>query len=146
MRASEKKPERVPLDDLQIIHRRRVTITIVVQIVGVASAKINQLEVGGQIFSIVVGPLGHESEIENFGTVGFVSVEGLGIAPVSPIQKSFERGGKIKVYSISGGRSKEFYLLGGSFSRETSDAFLSGLLMTGVYGEKGFVYRCPCVS
>ena len=132
VRASE-KAERVPLT-IADYSPEKGTITIVVQIVGVASAKINQLEVGDR-FLDVVGPLGHESEIENFGTVVCIG-GGLGIAPVSPIQKALKEAGN-KVYSISGGRSKEF-IFWEDRSRETSDAFFP-VTDDGSYGEKGFV-------
>ena len=90
VRASE-EAERVPLT-IADYSTDNGTITIVVQVVGVASAKIDKLGVGDR-FLDVVGPLGHESEIKNFGTVVCVG-GGLGIAPVAPIQKSFKRSWK----------------------------------------------------
>ena len=132
VRATE-KAERVPLT-IADYSPEKGTITIVVQIVGVASAKINQLEVGDR-FLDVVGPLGHESEIKNFGTVVCIG-GGLGIAPVSPIQKALKEAGN-KIYSISGGRSKEF-IFWEERSRATSDKFFP-VTDDGSYGEKGFV-------
>ncbi len=132
VRASE-EAERVPLT-IADYSPEKGTITIVVQIVGVASAKINRLGVGDR-FLDVVGPLGHESEIKNFGTVVCIG-GGLGIAPVSPIQKALKEAGN-KIYSISGGRSKEFIFWEGR-SRETSDKFFP-VTDDGSYGEKGFV-------
>ncbi len=132
VRASE-EAERVPLT-IADYSPEKGTITIVVQIVGVASAKINRLGVGDR-FLDVVGPLGHESEIKNFGTVVCIG-GGLGIAPVSPIQKALKEAGN-KIYSISGGRSKEF-IFWEDRSRETSDKFFP-VTDDGSYGEKGFV-------
>ncbi len=132
VRASE-EAERVPLT-IADYSPEKGTITIVVQIVGVASAKINRLGVGDR-FLDVVGPLGHESEIENFGTVVCIG-GGLGIAPVSPIQKALKEAGN-KIYSISGGRSKEF-IFWEERSRATSDEFFP-VTDDGSYGEKGFV-------
>ncbi len=132
VRASE-EAERVPLT-IADYSPEKGTITIVVQIVGVASAKINRLGVGDR-FLDVVGPLGHESEIKNFGAVVCIG-GGLGIAPVSPIQKALKEAGN-KIYSISGGRSKEF-IFWEDRSRETSDKFFP-VTDDGSYGEKGFV-------
>ncbi len=132
VRASE-TGERVPLTiaDYSV---EQGTITIVVQIVGVASAKIDKLGVGDR-FLDVVGPLGHESEIANFGTVVCIG-GGLGIAPIAPIQKALKEAGN-KIYSISGGRSKDF-IFWEERSRATADKFFP-VTDDGSYGDKGFV-------
>ncbi len=132
VRASE-KAERVPLT-IADYNVKAGTITMVVQIVGVASAKIDKLD-EGERFLDIVGPLGHESEIKNFGTVVCIG-GGLGIAPVAPIQKALKEAGN-KIYSISGGRSKEF-IFWEEHSRVTSDEFFP-VTDDGSYGEKGFV-------
>lgn len=132
VRASE-EAERVPLT-IADYSTANGTITIVVQVVGVASAKIDKLGVGDR-FLDVVGPLGHESEIKNFGTVVCVG-GGLGIAPVAPIQKALKEAGNT-IYSISGGRSKDF-IFWEDRSRATSDEFFP-VTDDGSYGEKGFV-------
>ena len=132
VRATE-KAERVPLTiaDYSVAEG---TITMVVQVVGVASAKIDILEVGDRFLDIV-GPLGHASEIENYGTVVCIG-GGLGIAPVYPIQKALKDAGNT-VFSISGGRSKEF-IFWEERSRATSDYYFP-VTDDGSYGEKGFV-------
>jgi len=53
----------------------------------------------------LIGPLGHESEIENFDTVIMVA-SGLGTAPVYPIAKALKEKGN-HVISIQGAKNKD---------------------------------------
>jgi len=79
--------ERIPLT-IADFDRDAGWITLVVQIMGAGTRKLDQLEEGDR-FLDVVGPLGHRSEIRNFGTVVLVG-GGLGIAPVYPIQRAMK--------------------------------------------------------
>jgi len=110
------------------------SITLVVQIIGVATRKLDTLGVGDH-FRDIVGPLGHKSEIANFGTVVMVG-GGVGVAPVFPIQRAMKEAGN-RLISIMGARSKDLIFWEDKM-RETSDR----LIVTtddGSYGEKGFV-------
>lgn len=130
---SEEKGERIPLT-IADFDPKGGTITLVVQIVGVGSRKIDQLE-EGDFFLDIMGPLGHPSEIARFGTVVCVG-GGLGIAPVYPIQRALKEAGNT-VYSILGARSRNL-IFWEDRMRATSDS----LFLTtddGSYGEKGFV-------
>ncbi len=81
------KGERVPLT-IADYDATTGTLTLVMQIVGLASHKLDEFDEGDK-FRDIVGPLGHASEIENFGTVVLVG-GGLGIAPVYPIQRALK--------------------------------------------------------
>ena len=89
----------------------------------------------GDAFKTVVGPLGHPTEIENFGTVVCVG-GGVGIAPVYPIARALREAGN-KVISIIGARTKDL-LLWEDKMRAVSDE----LIVTtddGSYGRKDLV-------
>ena len=63
----DEKGERIPLT-IADANIEKGTITLVVQAVGASSSRIIALNPGDQVFD-VVGPLGHATEIEKFGTV-----------------------------------------------------------------------------
>ncbi|HBT77813.1 MAG TPA: sulfide/dihydroorotate dehydrogenase-like FAD/NAD-binding protein, partial [Planctomycetaceae bacterium] len=129
----DEKGERVPLT-IADFDKDTGLLTLVMQIVGLASHKLDDLREGDRVKDIV-GPLGHASEIENFGTVVFVG-GGLGIAPVYPIQKAMKEAGN-KVFSIIGFRNKDLVFWDDRM-RATSDTLY---LMSddGTVGEKGLV-------
>ncbi|MDR1534752.1 MAG: NADPH-dependent glutamate synthase [Planctomycetota bacterium] len=127
------RDERVPLT-IADYDRESGLLVLVVQVVGLASHKLDEMEAGDRI-SDVVGPLGRKSEIENFGTVACVA-GGLGIAPVYPIQRALKLAGN-RIISLVGARSRDL-LFWEERMRETSDR----LIVTtddGSVGEKAFV-------
>ena len=63
--------ERIPLT-VADYDRDRGTLTLVVMVVGTSSRKITQLKAGQRLYALV-GPLGHASEIDNYGTVVMVA-------------------------------------------------------------------------
>src|SRR5512139_255152 len=99
----EAKGERIPLT-IADFDRAAGTVTLVIMVVGTTSMKTTRLPVGGSLYAIV-GPLGHPSEIENFGTVVMVA-GGVGTAPIYPIARRLQEGGN-RVVSIQGARSKD---------------------------------------
>lgn len=127
------KGERIPLTiaDADI---EKGTITLVVQKVGVSSAKLCQLN-EGEYITDVVGPLGNPTHIENFGTV-LCAGGGVGVAPMLPIIKALKAAGN-RVLSVLAGRSKDLIILEDEV-RKSSDEVI---IMTddGSYGEKGVV-------
>ena len=80
------------------------TITLVVMVVGTSSAKFCALPENSEIHALI-GPLGHASEIENYGTVVMVA-GGVGAAPIYPIAKALKAAGN-KVITIQGARTKD---------------------------------------
>ena len=127
------KGERMPLT-IADADTTRGTITLVVQMVGMSSAKLCELNEGDCITD-VVGPLGTPTHIENFGTV-VCAGGGVGVAPMLPIIKALKAAGN-RVLSVIAGRTKELVILEDEV-RANSDELI---VMTddGSYGEKGVV-------
>ena len=65
------KGERIPLT-LADWSVEKGTITLVFMIVGTSSKRLSQLEEGDDLFA-VLGPLGHASDIDDYGTVIMVA-------------------------------------------------------------------------
>jgi len=80
------------------------TITVIFQEVGKSTIQMGQMAAGDSLEN-VVGPLGHATEIENFGKVVVVG-GGVGIAPIFPIARGLKLAGN-DVISIIGSRAKE---------------------------------------
>ena len=95
--------ERIPLT-IADYDREAQTITLIFQEVGKSTMQMGRMEVGEE-FATVAGPLGHPTEIEEYGTVVCVG-GGVGIAPVYPIAKALYEAGN-HVISIIGARNKE---------------------------------------
>ncbi|MBN1640230.1 MAG: sulfide/dihydroorotate dehydrogenase-like FAD/NAD-binding protein [Anaerolineae bacterium] len=98
--------ERIPLT-IADYDRERGTVTIIYQEVGKSTIKLGTLEVGEGVLDLV-GPLGHATEIENYGTVVCVG-GGVGIAPVFPIARALKEAGNT-VLGIIGARTKDLLL------------------------------------
>ena len=129
----DENAERIPLT-IADFDREAGWITMVIQDVGVSSHQICSLQ-QGQRMQDIVGPLGHASEIENFGTVVCIG-GGLGIAPLHPIQRALKEAGN-HVISILGARNQDLL-----FWEERMGACsdqLSVVTDDGSRGEKGFV-------
>lgn len=129
----DEKGERVPLT-IADYDPATGLLVLVLQVVGLASHRLDELREGDR-FQDVVGPLGHASEIANFGTVVLVG-GGLGIAPVFPIQRALKEAGN-RVISIIGARNQDL-LFWEDRMKATSDQLF---VMTddGSKGEKGLV-------
>lgn len=129
----DEKGERVPLT-IAGADTKKGTITLVVQNVGLSSAKMCRLSKGDYLLD-VVGPLGQATHIENFGTV-VCAGGGVGVAPMLPIIQALKEAGN-RVISVLAGRSKELIILEEEV-RKSSDEVI---IMTddGSYGNKGLV-------
>jgi ferredoxin--NADP+ reductase len=127
------KGERVPLTiaDADI---QRGTITLVVQKVGLSSAKLIALEKGEHVTD-VAGPLGNETHLAENSTV-LCAGGGVGIAPLLPIARAMKEAGN-KVVSVLAARSKELLIL----EKEMEACSDELIVMTddGSHGEKGLV-------
>ncbi|MDP8252901.1 MAG: sulfide/dihydroorotate dehydrogenase-like FAD/NAD-binding protein [Candidatus Kaelpia aquatica] len=128
----KEESERIPLTVVDA-DRARGTITLIFQEIGFSTKLLGKLNVGDYLYS-VMGPLGHATEIKNYGSVILVA-GGVGIAEIYPVAKTLkEAGNKVKV--IIGARTKELLILEDEL-REVSDA----LFVTtddGSYSIKGF--------
>jgi NAD(P)H-flavin reductase len=129
----DEKGERIPLT-IADGDPEKGTITLVVQKVGVTSAKLLAMKAGEEILD-VVGPLGHATHIENFGTV-LCAGGGVGVAPMLPIIRALKEAGN-KVISVLAGRTKELIILEDEVKKYSDEV----IVMTddGSYGNKGLV-------
>jgi len=93
--------ERVPLS-VSDFDRKAGTITTMFQEVGESTSKLALLKAGNEIPTFA-GPLGVESEIENFGTVLLIG-GCYGIGSIYPIARALKEAGN-KIYVILEGRS-----------------------------------------
>ncbi len=125
--------ERIPLT-IADADAEAGTITIIVQSIGIGTQQIVSTPVGGSIKD-VAGPLGKDTEIENFGKVVCVG-GGVGTAVLYPLAKALADAGN-EVTTIIGGRSEKYVIL-----KDELAAFSKELVATtedGSLGIKGFV-------
>jgi ferredoxin--NADP+ reductase len=127
--------ERIPLT-IKASDPEAGTVTIVVQSIGKTTTLLNCLETGDYILDIV-GPLGHPSEIENFGTVAILAGS-VGTAMALPTANALKQAGNHVVF-IEGARNTEMVV----FEDEVRQASNETYIMTddGSYGEKGLVTK-----
>jgi len=125
--------ERIPLT-IAGSNEKLGSITLVVQRVGVSSAKLLALEEGDCILDLV-GPLGKATHIEKVGTILAVG-GGVGIAPLLPIVQGYKAAGN-RVISVLAARNKDLLILEDEI-RAASDEVI---IMTddGSAGTKGLV-------
>jgi ferredoxin--NADP+ reductase len=110
------------------------TITLIFQEVGKSTMQMGTME-PDEGFYALAGPLGHPTEIENYGTVVCVA-GGVGIAPMYPIARGLKEAGNY-VISIIGARTKE--LLFWEERMRTVSAELIVCTDDGSYGRKALV-------
>ena len=125
--------ERIPLT-IADSNKESGTVTIIFQIVGGTTEKLNHLAVGESVLDFV-GPLGRATEIEGLKKVAVVG-GGVGSAIAYPVAKALHRAGT-EVHAIVGFRNKDLVILEDEF-RANSSRFV---LMSddGSVGEKGLV-------
>ena len=97
------KGERIPLT-IKSSNPGAGTVTIAVQTVGKTTSMLNCLEAGDSILDIV-GPLGHPSEIQNYGTA-VILAGSVGTAMALPTANALKQAGNHVIF-IEGARSKE---------------------------------------
>lgn len=125
--------ERIPLTvaDYDLLKQ---SITIIVQVVGASTRKMDSLKVG-DFFLDVVGPLGRPSLIEKAGTIVCIG-GGVGIAPIYPIAKAFKKIGN-RVISIIGARTKNMLILEREMRAVSDEIYIT--TDDGTAGHHGFV-------
>ena len=129
----DEEGERIPLT-VADFDREKGTVTIIFQIVGGTTERLNQLREGEFIHDFV-GPLGEPSHVEGLKKVAVVG-GGVGCAIAYPVAKKLHKLGA-EVHSIVGFLSKDLVILEEEF-RAVSDEMR---MMTddGSYGKKGLV-------
>jgi len=125
--------ERIPLT-IADYNRQDGTITIIFQIVGATTERLNLLKEGDSLHDFV-GPLGTPTKIENLRKVAVVG-GGVGCAIAYPIAKKLHTLG-VEVDIIIGFRNKELVILENEFNEVGNKVFL--MTDDGSYGEKGLV-------
>ncbi len=125
--------ERIPLT-VAATDKDQGTVTIIFQIVGATTEKLNHKNEGEGITDFV-GPLGKPSRVEGLKRVCVIG-GGVGCAIAYPVAKKLHELGT-EVTTIVGFRSKDLLILEDEF-RACSDRYI---VMTddGSYGEKGLV-------
>lgn len=129
----DERGERIPLTIAEY-DREAGTITIVFQEVGKTTVQMGALEQGDELATFV-GPLGHPTEIENYGTVVCVGGGG-GIALIYPVARALKEAGNT-VLSIIGVRN-EGLLFWEDVMRSVSDELIV-CTNDGSYGRKALV-------
>ena len=125
--------ERIPLT-IADYDREKGTVTIIFQIVGATTEKLNHLEEGDSLHDFV-GPLGIASHTEGLKKVAVIG-GGVGSAIAYPIAKKLHAQG-VEVHAIVGFRNKDLVILEDEF-RAVSD-LCKVMTDDGSYGEKGLV-------
>lgn len=110
------------------------TITLYYQIVGTTTLKLSNMKAGENI-SDIVGPLGHPTEVDNYGTVVCVG-GGIGIAPLYPIARGMKDAGN-RIVNILGARSGDLLILEEEMDRTADETIIC--TDDGSRGKKGFV-------
>lgn len=125
--------ERIPLT-IADYDRIKGTVTVIFQVVGATTEKLNSLNEGECVHDFV-GPLGTASHTEGFKKVAVIG-GGVGCAIAYPTAKALRENGA-EVHSIVGFRNEELVILEDEF-KAVSDKVV---IMTddGSYGEKGLV-------
>jgi len=129
----DEEGERIPLT-IADYDRKSGEVTIIFQIVGATTRKLDELNEGDSIQDFV-GPLGRATETEGLKKVAVIG-GGVGCAIALPVAKKLHELG-VEVTSIVGFRNKDLLILEDEF-RAASSKYI---VMTddGSYGEKGLV-------
>ena len=129
----DEKGERIPFTVVEA-DRNSGTITLIFQEVGFTTKLLGKLSVGDSVYALT-GPLGHATEIKNYGKVILIG-GGVGIAEIYPVAKAFKAAGN-NVTIIIGVRTKKLLILEKEL-KETADE-LHVTTDDGSCGRKGFV-------
>lgn len=130
----DEQGERVPLT-IADTDREKGTITLIFQIVGRSTMKLNALNEGDSIADLV-GPLGLPTELPEGAKRVCVIGGGVGSAIAYPQAKALHNAG-LHVDVIAGFRSRDIVILEEEFRANSTELILC--TDDGSYGKKGFV-------
>ena len=125
--------ERIPLT-IHDYDREKGTVSIIAQIVGATTEKLNRLN-EGDCLQDFVGPLGKATETEGKKKVCVVG-GGVGCAIAYPVLKKFHDDGA-EVHAVIGFKNKDLVILENKFKEASS--ILKVCTDDGSYGQKGLV-------
>ncbi len=129
----DEEGERIPLT-IADFDREKGTVTIIFQIVGATTEKLNHKN-EGEFIQDFVGPLGVATHTEGLKKVAVVG-GGVGCAIAYPIAKKLHDMG-CEVHSVVGFRNKDLVILEDEFKNASSELYM--MTDDGSYGEKGLV-------
>ena len=132
LRADE-EGERIPLT-IADFDREAGTVTIIFQVVGATTERLNHKEAGDYLQDFV-GPLGKESEVDGLRKVAVVG-GGVGCAIAYPVAKKLHQLGA-EVHSIAGFRNRDLVILEKEFESVSNKLCIR--TDDGSYGQKGLV-------
>ncbi|MGB4520459.1 MAG: sulfide/dihydroorotate dehydrogenase-like FAD/NAD-binding protein [Candidatus Omnitrophota bacterium] len=126
------KGERIPLTVVDA-DKEKGAITLIFQEVGLTTKLLGKLNIGDSLYAIV-GPLGHATEIKNYGKV-ILAGGGVGIAEIYPVAKALKAVGN-HITAILGARTKEVLILEQELKSASDEIYI--MTDDGSYGRKGF--------
>ena len=131
----DEQGERIPLT-IAGFDREKGTVTIIFQVVGATTEKLNR-KMEGDFLQDFVGPLGRATETEGLKKVAVVG-GGVGCAIAYPVTKKlFDQG--CEVHAIVGFRNKDVVILEDEFRAASHQMKL--MTDDGSYGEQGLVTK-----
>ncbi len=130
---TDENGERIPLT-IADYDRESGSVTIIFQIVGATTEKLNHMSAGESLHDFV-GPLGRATETEGKKKVAVVG-GGVGCAIAYPVAKKFFEGGT-EVHAVVGFRNRDLVILEEEFEK-ASTKFVR-MSDDGSWGEKGLV-------
>ena len=131
----DEQGERIPLT-IAGFDREKGTVTIIFQVVGATTEKLNR-KMEGDFLQDFVGPLGRATETEGLKKVAVVG-GGVGCAIAYPVTKKlFDQG--CEVHAIVGFRNKDVVILEDEFRAASQQMKL--MTDDGSYGEQGLVTK-----
>lgn len=130
---TDKDGERIPLT-IADYDRKAGTVTIIFQVVGATTEKLNHMQEGDSLCDFV-GPLGKATETEGLKKVAVVG-GGVGCAIALPVAKKLHDMG-CEVHSVIGFRNKDLVILEKEFAENSSRVLK--MSDDGSWGEKGLV-------
>jgi len=124
--------ERIPLTIVDCDKAKGI-ITFIFQEAGLTTKLLGKLNPGDSLYALA-GPLGHPTEIKNYGRVILVG-GGVGIAELYPVAKALKEAGN-QVVTILGARTKELLILEEELKSVSDELYVT--TDDGSYGRKGF--------
>lgn len=126
------KGERIPLTIVDT-NKDAGSITLIYQELGFTTQLLGQMKEGDSLYSLV-GPLGHATDIRNYGKVILVG-GGVGIAEIYPVARALKAAGN-SITSILGARTKSLLILENELKAVSDNLLIA--TDDGSYGRKAF--------
>ena len=126
------KGERIPLT---LVHTDKIKgiLSLIFQEAGFTTQSLGKLNPGDALYSLV-GPLGHPTEIKQYGKIILVG-GGVGIAEILPVARALKQAGN-QMTTILGSRNKDLLILEAELKSASDEIYI--MTDDGSYGRKGF--------